>query len=192
MSLISRDTDVQAVWISALDEFLGSLDEDDRRNVVSISGIDDLLQRVQSLRGSYNSSRLTRAIDRLQPVFKWLQSYNECVKIYLNAAPQPFVLLWGSLSLAIEVAARNHRALEQVVTGLEKISRHGPRFHHYTVRLSGGTYEQLKVALVKYHAELIGFCHDSIVFFRSGPRRNLFFSTFSPFADKICCGAQTY
>ncbi|KAI0839447.1 hypothetical protein F5Y06DRAFT_303168 [Hypoxylon sp. FL0890] len=185
MSLLSIDADVQAIWVTALDEFLGSLDESDRRNVESISGIGGLLQHVQSLRNSYCTSRLTRALDRLKPVFRWLQSYNECVKIYLNAAPEPFVLLWGSLSLVIEVAARNHRALEQVVTGLEEISRHGPRFHHYTVRLVGGTYEQLKVALVKYHAELIGFCHDSIVFFRAGARRNLFFSAFSPFTDKI-------
>ncbi|OTA58869.1 hypothetical protein K449DRAFT_436358 [Hypoxylon sp. EC38] len=185
MSVLFIDTDVQNVWIAALDEFLGSLDESERRNVKSISGIDDLLQHVQSLRDSYRKSRVIHALDRLQPILRWLQSYNECVKIYLNAAPQPFVLLWGSLSLVIEVAARNHRALEQVVTGLEEISRDGPRFHHYTVRLAGGTYEQLKVALVKYHAELIGFCHDSIVFFRAGPRRNIFFSTFNPFSDKI-------
>ncbi|KAI0107927.1 hypothetical protein F4776DRAFT_644086 [Hypoxylon sp. NC0597] len=33
--------------------------------------------------------------------------------------------------------------------------------------------------------ELIGFCHDSIAFFRASPRKNLFLSAFSPFSDKI-------
>ncbi|OTA96823.1 hypothetical protein M434DRAFT_27437 [Hypoxylon sp. CO27-5] len=185
MSLPFVDADVLTIWVTALNEFLSSLDEGDRRKVESISGPNDLLQHVQSLHDSYHASRTARILDRLQPIFRWLHSYNECVKIYLNAAPQPFILLWGSLSLVIEVAARNHRALEQVVTCLEDISRHGPRFHHYTVRFVGGSYEQLTVALVKYHTELIGFCHDSIAFFRAGPRKNLFLSAFSPFSDKI-------
>jgi hypothetical protein len=55
------------------------------------------------------------------------------------------------------------------VTALEEVQRHGPRFQHYTVRLTGGSYHQLKTALITYQAELLGFCHDSISFLRRGP-----------------------
>ncbi|KAI2462929.1 hypothetical protein F4781DRAFT_441392 [Annulohypoxylon bovei var. microspora] len=179
------EDEVQGIWVSALDGFLGSLDENDRRKVDSVSAVDDLLQQVQSLRVSYHTSRLIIALDRLQPILNFFKKYNDCLKTYMEAAPRPLVLLWGSLALVIEIAARNYRALEQVVAALEEIYRHGPRLHYYMVRLAGCAYDQLKVALVKYHTELIGFCHDSIIFFRRDPKINLFYSTFNPFSDKI-------
>jgi hypothetical protein len=95
--------DPQDVWIAAVDQFLGSLDESDRRNLSSVSSVDDLLQHVESLHVSYQKARLTRILDRLRPVLRWLQSYNDCVRIYLEAAPKPLLILWGSLSLVIEV-----------------------------------------------------------------------------------------
>ncbi|KAI1445428.1 hypothetical protein F5Y02DRAFT_386167 [Annulohypoxylon stygium] len=190
MSSTSTDAEVQPVqpdiiWVSALDAFLSSLDEDDRRKVNSVSGVDNMLHHVQELRVEYRNSRLIRVLDRLLPFMRWIKSYSECMKIYIEGAPRALVLLWGSLSLVIEIATRNYRALDQVVVALEEICRHGPRFHHYTIRLAGSSYEQLKVALINYHTELIGFCHDSITFFKTRPTKNLLYCTFNPFADKI-------
>ncbi|KAI0886344.1 uncharacterized protein GGS22DRAFT_179230 [Annulohypoxylon maeteangense] len=179
------DAQVQGIWDSAWDEFLNSLSEEDRANVESTGSVDDMLHHVQALRVSYHASRLIRTLDRLQPILRWLRSYNECMKVYIEGSPRPLILLWGSITLLIEIVTREHRALEQVVAALEEVYRHGPRFHYYTIRLAGGTYERLKAALIQYHTELIGLCHDSITFFRAGPKKNLLHCTFKPFIDKI-------
>ncbi len=69
-----------------------------------------------------------------------------------------------------QIASRDHRTLEHVVAALEDIYRHGPRFHHYIVRLTGSSpYEPLKSALAKYRAELDGFCQDSVSYLQSKP-----------------------
>lgn len=108
MSSTSTDAEVQPVqpdiiWVSALDAFLSSLDEDDRRKVNSVSGVDNMLHHVQELRVEYRNSRLIRVLDRLLPFMRWIKSYSECMKIYIEGAPRALVLLWGSLSLVIEV-----------------------------------------------------------------------------------------
>lgn len=69
-----------------------------------------------------------------------------------------------------QIASRNRWALKHVVTTLEEVRRHGPRFQRYAIRLAGGSYSRLGDALIAYQTELLGFCHDSIRFLRSGPK----------------------
>jgi hypothetical protein len=93
----------EAIGLAALNTFLGSLEDSERRKVASVGTLDDLLRRVETLRASYAKSRLVKTLNRLHPVLLWFESYNNCVKIFLEAAPDPLVVLWGSLALMVEV-----------------------------------------------------------------------------------------
>ncbi len=71
----------------------------------NVSSSSDMLKHVAKLCVSYSASSLVgRTLQRLTPVLQWLESYHACVQIYLQAAPAPFVIFWGTLSLVIEVS----------------------------------------------------------------------------------------
>lgn len=67
----------QVIQIAALDTFLGSLDDSERRKVASVGTVDDLLHKVGRPLASYSTSRLASTLHRLQPVLQWFQSYND-------------------------------------------------------------------------------------------------------------------
>jgi hypothetical protein len=58
--------------------------------------------------------------------------------------------------------------LECVISAFESFDRALPRFHYYITKFGSRTLsDRLKTSLVKYYAELIGICQDSIKFLKN-------------------------
>lgn len=94
---------IEIIWIRALDNYLASLDDHELRRIRGVTSIQGLMSDIQVLQKQYAGRASARCFDRLRPILTWLESFNKCVQTFINVSPKAFVLLWGSLSFALEV-----------------------------------------------------------------------------------------
>lgn len=94
---------IEIIWVRALDKYLANLDDHELRRIRGVTSIQGLMSDVQVLQKQYAGKASARCFDRLRPILTWLESFNKCVQTFINVSPKTFVLLWGSLSFALEV-----------------------------------------------------------------------------------------
>lgn len=91
------------LWLRAWESYLNSLTSSQRKKVHAIDSLEALRGRVEYLQKKHRSSRTSRCLERMEPLLCSLADFNICVQSFLQAAPREFILLWGSMSLIVEV-----------------------------------------------------------------------------------------
>ncbi|KAJ4386491.1 hypothetical protein N0V93_009388 [Gnomoniopsis smithogilvyi] len=184
MGTIMSDS-VAVMWTRALDQYAAGLEVHAREKIMSIPSLEALLSQIGALRAQYAKKTWARIFDRLNPMMQSLSGFNQCVQTFTQAAPKGFILLWGSLSFIVEIAARYSKSLEQLVEVFEQIERVLPRFEAYASRFDLISHARLEITLIDYHIELIGICLDGIKFFKKNPFRNFLCSSFIPLKYQV-------
>ena len=105
-----------------------------REQLCRFDTLDGLLTHIDGLRSSYLNRRSSKTFQRLEPSLVRLWEFNTCVQSYLQASPKPFILLWGSLSIVLQVRCPSvlylHRFIDicnivvaKICPGLEIVHR---------------------------------------------------------------------
>jgi len=89
---------------AALAQFEASLTGEQKKCLGTVTSLEDLVGLVEKLQKKYGDKSSSRWFGKLAPVLSWLTGLNQCVHAFLQASPREFVLLWGSLSLVLEVS----------------------------------------------------------------------------------------
>jgi hypothetical protein len=93
------------IWDAALGRFQASLTGEQKKRIGTVTSFEELVGLVEKLQKQYADRSSSRWFGKLAPVLSWLTGFNQCVHAFLQASPPEFVLLWGSLSLVLEVTA---------------------------------------------------------------------------------------
>ncbi|KAI1845576.1 hypothetical protein JX266_008187 [Neoarthrinium moseri] len=146
----------------AVSQYLNSFRSCEKKRIQDVTSLAALEARLEYDVRQFHGKSSVRLLNRVQPLIRWLAGFNECVKVFLQAAPREFVVVWGILSFLFEIAARFQRRGEQVLQVLEDIQSVAPRFTYYAETLRNTTYRPLRDALVSYHVVLTEVCIKSI------------------------------
>lgn len=124
---------VAIMWSKALEQYAAGLEKQARERILSIPSLEALLSEIGVLRAQYAKKTWARIFDRLNPILQSLSGFNQCVQTFTQAAPKGFILLWGSLSLILEVIVKRknpHSELAvymRILTKLLRLQRVTPK-----------------------------------------------------------------
>ncbi|KAK1758829.1 hypothetical protein QBC47DRAFT_457232 [Echria macrotheca] len=169
---------------ASLARFRANLTEKQKQRIGKVTSLEGLIGQVEKLQNKYRAKAQSRWFDKIAPVLIWLTGFNQCVHSFLQASPPEFALVWGSLSVVLEVAARYRRSLEHVVEALDTARCTLPRLEVYAAILRKGPYQSLEESLIKIYVEFLGICQDFIAFFTRSPTVNILASFFKPLKNK--------
>jgi len=136
-----------------------------REQLCKFHTLDELLTHIDSLKSSYLNRRSSKAFDRLEPSLVRLWEFNTCVQSYLQASPKPFILLWGSLSIVLQLSLKYARGLKSFSDCLEEIADALPRINLSCYQLAPTSSDILHDTLLQYREELLSFCQEAEFFF---------------------------
>lgn len=101
--VVSRNFPGQDIWETALGRFTDTLNDEQKRRIGTVTSLEELIGRVEKLQKQYAAGTGSRWFDKLAPVLTWLTGFNHCVHSFVQASPPEFALVWGALSLVLEV-----------------------------------------------------------------------------------------
>lgn len=95
--------DMQRVWNTVESRYLEKLVRTERDLLPRFDGAESFLAHVNSLSELYSGKRSSKVLRRLRPMLEWLWSFNTCAQSFVQASPEAFALVWGSLSVILQV-----------------------------------------------------------------------------------------
>ena len=93
----------QNVYEAAVAQYMEKFSNPETDFVCKLESVEGFLDYVDGLNGRYARKRASCYFERLRPVLDWLWKFNSSVQSFLQASPEIFVLVWGSLSVILQV-----------------------------------------------------------------------------------------
>jgi len=91
------------IWNDAWAHYKETLSSKQLEQLLQTRDYNSLLDKTRSLRERYNERGTTRAFDRINRFLSTINTFSEVVKVFLQADPRVFALIWGSVSFVLEV-----------------------------------------------------------------------------------------
>lgn len=90
-------------WLQAFARCQSQLSPKEATKVLRVTTYQDMVVEVDSLRDGYKKSLVTRALRSIQPFVQNLKSFSQIIDSAIQAHPNIAALVWGGLSLVLEV-----------------------------------------------------------------------------------------
>jgi len=91
------------IWNDAWAHYKETLSSKQLEQLRETRDYNSLVGKTRSLRERYNERRITRALDRINRFLSTVNTFSDVVKVFLQADPRVFALIWGSVSFVLEV-----------------------------------------------------------------------------------------
>ncbi|KAI9668388.1 MAG: hypothetical protein M1831_001142 [Alyxoria varia] len=140
------------LWHKAMNRFRDELDEnDDFQAVVEEGSFENIMDYAKTVEPF--SSRDRSTVNRLGPIFRFVDDFSAIVALYFGADAKVTTLVWGSIRLILRLSSSMGDTMREVVDMLEDLSLTLPRFRHYEQTLPMDQSFELS-ATVESEAEL--------------------------------------
>ncbi|KAL5585649.1 hypothetical protein FOVSG1_013341 [Fusarium oxysporum f. sp. vasinfectum] len=143
----------------AIEDFQAILTDDQRRKLCSIGAIQDpdTVMIFTAQLDCDNQLKKGRGIAcRLSSVLQSVQTFSTVVDTFVSSRPEIAALVWGSIKLAMLVAANYTSYFEALSVLFMDLSKQYPRFAEYQALYTTST--RLQKALCDFHASIIRCC----------------------------------
>ena len=102
-------TQITDVWRRALDLYLNRLSRKAKDAILNASretnlNQDNVEKILQPLQSQYNSLVFSRLLEKINPVVDHIHSFSTVFQVSLQAHPNPACLIWGGLSLILDIS----------------------------------------------------------------------------------------
>ena len=111
------DQQLRTIWLAAVAQYGVTLSEDELQKIENIKDRNALLSTTQERQDQYNKRGIVSILGQLRPFLETVDSFSRVVNIFLQVDPGIFALVWGSISLILEVRFTIIRSIWSHVSG---------------------------------------------------------------------------
>ncbi|KAK1758999.1 hypothetical protein QBC47DRAFT_449676 [Echria macrotheca] len=124
---------LQAAFLSARDEFLGSLTDNIKTkfDFSKLTTIDEVYRAARDIERQQEKTKTMRGLKRIEPLLRVLKEFNGVIDTFVQVKPDIMGLIWGPLKFLLQVASTLTTAFGGIVKILGDVGLVMPSFTQY-------------------------------------------------------------
>ncbi|CAG5137499.1 uncharacterized protein ALTATR162_LOCUS135 [Alternaria atra] len=158
------EKNIQDAWKTAKETVESKCTPEQRKLFTGAATADDVLTTLRTLETRQKSRLSFRWVKKLTPFLDSVKLYDGAMKTYCNTGVGELALLWGSITLVLDIAGRFVGCFDRFLDTLSLLGENLPRINEYTALFEN--HKRLRDVLSYIYVDLLNFCVFVVTFFR--------------------------